>query len=412
MSFFASLHLKVLGGMSVVRIFSVLAFIIFGGCASVSLSSYLEPENGTVYYLPKSILTVTVRQMEDLARGRIWYELGASPFSADGSIDTTKIKDLIPSETIPDPHHRYTLKYNPSAFSDDRFCITRSTTGLLKDVQFVADDRTPQIVFNLARFIAGTLPKPAGATFTEDRDEKKVVVRRQYVGRVDPFDPSDVEAFNTALENYLGDGVEIDFTRMIETVKSSVTSWPEGCSVKDNCPRRAWQQRCRQDQICYRTKLTLPVDLKHRHRTVDVNYADVINVLEIGAISVERAFLVQKLSGFTFDNGTLVSAVIRKPSEVEELSLLPLNVVNAALSVPTGLLATAFGGSDADKVAMLERISNLEGQVQTLNKNADLLAISTGADIRPNEVEKTYSLTCGGGTDKGIFGWSVPLTAQ
>ncbi len=64
---------------------------------------------------------------------------------------------------------------------------------------------------------------------------------------------------------------------------------------------------------------------------MDSGYADIINAWDFGPISAERAFLVQKLTGLRFQEGALASAVVRKPSEVEELTLLPLNVVYAVV---------------------------------------------------------------------------------
>lgn len=388
----------------------VVAFVLVASIASngcVGLSSIEGDAQGVVYYLPKTILTITVRQNIDRGRGRRWYELGNKIVGTDGT--QTSQKDLIGSETVPDPVQRYTIRYNRSAFSDDRLCVARSTTGLLQDVQFVADDRTPQILFNLARIIAGTIPggsKQAGSTQETGGGDSKIITRH-YSGRVDPFDPDDITAFNTAMRNYFGEPVEIDFARMRQLLNHNHTR-PQSCGWKDDC-RAELQQRCGEDQICYRTKLTLPVDLMMRDRSgrrhrIETNYADIINKWGIGAISVERAFLVQKLTGLRFQNGVLGAAVIRKPSEIEELSLLPLSVVNAVLSVPTGLFAQAFGTSDDEKIAMLQRISKLEGQAQGVSKNYDNLLLSGGAEY--SDANKNYTLNCGD-AKSNIFGWSI-----
>jgi hypothetical protein len=101
-------------------------------------------------------------------------------------------------------------------------------------------------------------------------------------------------------------------------------------------------------------------------------------------------------SKFRFDDGVLIGAVIRKPSEVEELSLLPLHVIYAALATPSQALATAFGGPQADKVAVATKLGELSGKVKASEEKIQRLrAALMGSDIvsRNRSHERSRSST-------------------
>lgn len=370
-----------------------------GGCVGIQS---LQFDEGVVYHLPRSLLTITVAQYT--AEGRTWYQIGKPEKPKAGDADTAgDIYDnlgQIDSVSIPDPSHRYVAKYRPSPLSDDRLCVSRSPNGLLQDLNFAADDRTPQVVFNIARFIAGSMGGPRKTGITHGAEGKGAPVVRAYTGRIDPLSRGDRDMFNRAMYDTFGEVVELDFTRMEVMFKNHTAPLPNGCRFGEDCGPEAWTDRCTADQICYRTQLDVPIDLKRNGKRVDVNYAKVINPHDIGAISVTRAFLVHKISNFRFDNGVLIGAVIRKPSEIEELSLLPLQVVYAALVTPSQAFATAFNGTDQGKEDILAQIK--ENTVAIEDNNAKIKALYEGMAPSPSFTD-TYSLQCEAPTRDGSF---------
>jgi hypothetical protein len=359
------------------------------GCVAIQSELYDE---GVVYHLPRTVLTITVTQYNDRAAGRTWYQIGKYKAGASGAQPT--LVDEIGSAPVPDPGHRYVAKYRPDAMSDDRLCISRSQTGLLRDLVFASDDRTPEVVFNIARFIAGSLgeEKRTGLTSFEDASQKPII--RTYTGKLDPLIPADVRIFNRAMQNVFGEPVEIDVKRLLQIFREHTAPLPEGCAFGDHCRPEVWTGRCSSDRICYRTYLEVPIDLKRNGVRVDVNYAKVINPWDIGAISITRAFLVHKISKFRFDNGVLIGAVIRKPSEIEELSLLPLHVVYAALATPSAAVATAFGGDQANKVAVAQQLGTLTTQVQASEDKIRQLQQSLSGDLTASQDKDIYELQC------------------
>jgi hypothetical protein len=151
---------------------------------------------------------------------------------------------------------------------------------------------------------------------------------------------------------------------------------------------------CTPNDICYRTKVTLPVDLEKDGKVIDVNYADVVNPFDVGAISVERAFLVRKITKLSFDHGALVAALVRKPSEAEGLSLLPIDVVNAALATPSGLWQAAFSGDNTFKTNTIQSLASLTSQVNNINSTVN--SLQSGLSLGPGTDNTAYTLNCAG----------------
>jgi hypothetical protein len=92
------------------------------GCAIGLTSESTADAEGTVYYLPKSLVEITVVKAGKPESYTI---------SAQG-------------KSVPDLDHRYVLSYQPNVLYDDRFCIGRDADGLLTTVQFAAEDKTQQ----------------------------------------------------------------------------------------------------------------------------------------------------------------------------------------------------------------------------------------------------------------------------
>ena len=372
---------------------ALLALSMGAGCSGrLALTSETIADDGVIYHLPKTILTLTVRQYSDTDNGRVFYTLGGPGADKGGAvIDEEKIF----SDTIPDPRHRYVIKYHPDAFSDDRLCLSRSPDGLLHDVQFAADDRTPQIAFNIAQFIGGFIGGKVAYQQGELTPPKVAV--RAYTGTVDPFDSGTVTAFNNGLASIFGTGVRVDFSRMRDMLAASASTWPAGCTLgngslkDDDCPRQKWAERCSPGHICYRTTVEVPVYLMEGGKSVDVKYAAVVNAWDIGTISVTRAFMVQKITKLRFQDGALVAAIVRKPSEVEEATLLPLNVMNAILSVPSGLWKGAFADTNT-KTMLLQQMAKNEGAIQQLNTNRNALLLS--GEPASSSTTENYKLNC------------------
>jgi hypothetical protein len=379
------------------RILRCLVVALSSFCAGcVALSGGIGGlDEGVDYYLPKTLLTVAVFEYHDTERGHTWYQIGGIKLTGtNGTLPaSTEASYKIEEEIVPDPNLRFTIQYRPSATSDERLCIGRSTSGLLHSVEFASDDRTPKIAFNLARTLAGALsPKDTGFM---NLDTPEKIKKRYYSAQIDPFRQEDIDAFNRGLQNmFRAPNLSIDFERARQMIRQAKATWPKGCD-ENGCPREVWHQLCKPEHICYRTKVKLPLELKIGNKVADLNYANVINPWDIGAISVTRAALVHKVSKFHFEQGALIGMVVRKPSELEELSLMPLNILNAVLITPTGLWANALTGTTEQKLNKLKEEQQLKTELANLQRQYKDIVEGTDQPRAPVvDGDKFYDLKC------------------
>ena len=269
---------------------ALLSLVCLGltGCAIGLTSETTVDAEGTVYYLPKSLVEVTVVKAGNAES----YTISAK------------------SVSVPDPDHRYVLSYQPNVLYDDRFCIGRGVDGLLTTVQFAAEDKTQQIVFNISRLLAGAGGRPRSTADTPPPPGTPITFKMT----IDPTDLRDVQAFEASMKDVFG--------KPADALRLDVASFNGTRQKHISCP---------QDEICYRTLMTMPVGLKLNGRPHAVNYVDVVNTNDVGRVSVKRALLVERVTKLWFDNGALRGIVMRKPSEAQGLAMLPLNVVKAVL---------------------------------------------------------------------------------
>jgi hypothetical protein len=339
------------------------------GCSAALLTvdaghdkEYEDAGQGTVYYLPRSLLTVTVTKTKEIDT------------SENFTID-------VAADVAPDPTHRYVLAYAPNRFYSDRFCIARKSNGLLQGVQFAAEDKTQQVVFNITRFIAATATGPAPSNLTGDTPGPATTQILKMT--IDPY--RDVGTFNNALRARFGREVHLDLTRFKQELKGV---GPNGYKEQRTTPQ------CKPDEICYLTKRKVPVELKTGTtggKAIAVAYVEVVNPFDMGSISVERAALVERVTKIWFEDGALVGVVIKKPSEAEAASLLPLNAIKAAVTTPSGLLAGAFSDTQT-KIATANAIGHLQGQQSAINAYFSQNAINVSN--APTAAENRQTISC------------------
>ncbi|MFZ1989086.1 MAG: hypothetical protein WAW96_04875, partial [Alphaproteobacteria bacterium] len=316
--------------------------------------------------------------------------------------------------TQPDPEQRYVLTYQHNAFFDDRLCIGRDPNGLLRAVEYAGEDRTPEVLFNVTRAFAA-FSRPVGFTRTPEPGEYRSRMQRSVKWLVDPWrlerDASnrlyhpDIASFQDEMARRFNEGngpadeqeeIHIDFSEMGRLLVQPIEDRAAlECGTDYSCRRGLWkrlaQSRCSADDVCYRTKLKVPVDLRDgRGRIIDRQQVNIVHNFDIGAVSVTRAFLVQKITKLVFNEGVLTGVAVRKPSEAEAVSLLPVNAITAVLSSPVGLLSTLFNG---DLTTQLQ-IANSLGQAQANAKAYGAQQAPTVAGITQTDSDSLFQITC------------------
>ncbi|MGA7325534.1 MAG: hypothetical protein WBX25_13855 [Rhodomicrobium sp.] len=303
--------------------------LLFVAALCVCSCAKLDPEGaiytserndseGVIYYLPKTLVEITITPWgipsippdpPPLGRGRV------------PGADQIKyvVLSVGKSANVADLSRSYSLTYNGSPLSKDNVCAGVSN-GLLQTVQADTADQTGAIVVSVAR-LAGRLgvapfaapalttsaTAPAGADVVQITD-------RTISMKIDPLDPTDRAVVETTIRNNFG----LRYRFAVEGAQGM-----RGSGKGEPCPP---------DSVCYRTAAQTRLSLSTKGGSYpSFGYARIVNRAVTAKVSVNRAFLVDKVTRLTFQDGVLNGIAIQKPSEGLAAAKLPLTVALALL---------------------------------------------------------------------------------
>ena len=264
---------------------------VLGCAACTAVTSVSDPnQEGMVYHLPKTLLTMTVSHIEAEDRFQI----------------------AITQTNQPDTTHRYVMSYRHNPFYSDRLCAAVSKQGLLKTVEIATDDKSPEMLLAFVKEFASR--RAARRALAGVKIETVTV-------RFDPYLRRDVAIAERILRTKFADkSIRIQLPEI--TFLDSDSRYGSQRSAKKNGP-----ETCDGRGLCFRTIVQTPVILVSDGQQVDVEYAPVADRSFMGHINLKRAFFVEKVQRLKFDEGALVGATIKHPSE----GLAVANVVTSVL---------------------------------------------------------------------------------
>ncbi|MCR9135561.1 MAG: hypothetical protein NXI27_06185 [Alphaproteobacteria bacterium] len=277
----------------------LLLILLISGCNVVS--SYRvagedarAPRNNASgsYFLPKHLLVVTAT-------------------SEEMTVETKAVQD------------RTTLLQvglNLSGFSHDTITVAYAD-GLLSKVTSIADDKTADIIKELA--------KAAGRFRSVSGDAKQPPLVLEF----DPFDPEEALAANRIIgKRFKGSCVEVELLPGM---------WSAGCGRHS----LAWDNntlpdpqdirvklRAEEPGIYYKRSLDHRVHVVFNNRTTNVSTYKFANIAPVFRVDVNRTVFVKRKTVIEFEDGELTSVMVDKPSEVLAVAQLPVSIANAYIS--------------------------------------------------------------------------------
>lgn len=353
-----------------------LALILFvlSGCATFH-SEDLGQE-GLIYYLPRTLINVEITPY-----GVKRYVLASSGDKGDGEIvpagdgtkhllaetgdaNITHIKLAITTETVADLRRPYVLSYKRNPLSTDHVCAA-TTKGILSSVEASTADETANIIISIAHLAGSLGVTPFNAPAPKDLEYLKAeaIESRKLSVQIDPLDSDDRRKINTLINTHFADVPGHPFN----------LAFPGA----DYFNARSELAACPVDSICYRS--FAPMRYEFRGSTnqapVQVDTVDVANHAFTGHVNVSRAFMVEKVTRLQFNNGSLESVIIRKPSEALAAAKLPLAVVDAvvtsALAAPGQFVSNFSGLPPAQQMELIKQANSNAKEVASLRAELD-----------------------------------------
>lgn len=247
------------------------------------------------YHLPKGMLKLTVNKVG------VNYEMSSEVV------------------VIPDPDHRYFLRYNGNAFTYDKIDISFTKEGFLKEITTVIKDETGEVIKAIGDLGAEAAKAVAGLSGTRSAVEPVLVYEHTF----DPFDEESLSQTNEELQT-TGTGIVVSISPLGKRDSDENT-------LSDN--KNRFGVYCRPVapfEIKYAMGSAMKRELKHfPHPTI-------INFVEIPTASfVESTFSMT----FGFDDDPLYAGYPNKikvdnPSSALAIIKAPIEVLKALIRIP------------------------------------------------------------------------------
>lgn len=341
------------------------------------------------YYLPKTLLLVTVTETIDA--GRKWHDID------------------VKSRRVPDSRFGFCLDYLARSASDDIVEVKKyKGTHLLGLVSTDALDQSRFVLQTLIRTvftaISGnpTVPAYARSLSAQDATTKtRLVLRSEF----DPFDARHSAEVNLALKDY-------GFCLMMEpyTVNPDATTITRYCENPRQELRKAGSvdhgnyrhTRARflnaepdrqYGSIFYRPRLPyqMQIYLKDnpkvaRWRLAVSRAVRLENVAPVLAVRVDRTTFTQRKTTLVFDEGELKNICVYKKSELLALSNIPLQVAQSVVALPTQIAQIRINEADNERAL-------LEAEGELIRAQREMIAFQNDPNAqKPTKKESQHQI--------------------
>lgn len=247
-------------------------------------------------------------------------------FTKDAAADKDKV--TITAKNIPDTRFRFRVDYSGNWFSNDAVKIS-TANGLLTSLWSRVEDRTNQVIINLARSIGAAqgFVVPAGIQ-GKSEDELPPRLRKACAGK--EWMPK-----------------ETNFTLLVDPVRDrNAAGWPGWLSIDSlqlgaadapATPTPAQIAMCEKG-LCTRTVAPwrVRIDLACGVMQDEVIYLP--NEADAVPIQLDRTMFAARRFYVDFAEGLVTEVRLSKPSSAEALAQLPEGVLKALVSVPSDLV--------------------------------------------------------------------------
>jgi len=327
------------------------------GCGAIlgSVGGKLPASGGLAYSLPKAVLDVKLTD----SSGDLVLTIGEP-------------------EYIADERYTYLLQYRPNAFASDTAELTvDAKTNLLQTVNSTAEDKTSQVIVELAKAAAKAAMLAQAAA-----GEEIVILER----KIDPADDNAVAALvrdmnvvakghathmynkNNCSNINQADNKLVDKCASYATLKQGPNI---SFVVRKPTPLEAEPADCSVG-VCYRAPAPYGVEFVFNGQYAYGTIVNLPNDRPAVVLPFQRSAFVKRVNNADFENGMLKKAHFEKPSEALEVASLPEAVIDAIFTSISSLIQAKIDISDKEKGLAQSQAALLQAQKDLKDKRVQM----------------------------------------
>jgi hypothetical protein len=350
----------------------ILFFVgVFTGCGNVVTTNVNADKikKGTVYYyLPESLIKI-----RSTAKVQVPYD--ETTKKIEGSYRIIEQSFTVTSEIIADTKNLLTLNYNPNALASDEIKYGVNVKGLLETVNVTLEDRTANIIAQLAeapKTILTTSGEGRGTTIIKLKEfSAEFLVKASFLSNK----PKKIN-WNIVIPNELGVDEYV-------TVKGgfNVTSLEEQTilDLKTAIQGSDSKSAANINGIITRPLKNLPIVIEASDALLgngEPLYCTIIDLDKIVIIPVSRTAFAKKINRISIQDGVITSNEISKPSSLEGFVMIPISIAKAIVSIPGQLITFRYDNT--------KRLNELEKEKLAYDKiilDSEKFAISKSQEL-------------------------------
>ena len=282
---------------------------------------------------------------------------------------------------MPDSNHRFVANLNHNIFRDDTVKLKVTDTGLLSSANVIADDKTGDILVEIAGLI-GAFVQPVSATIKNRNFNRNSVAEEPTCTDLRPLEL----IFDPMQKQDLKD-IENERARAKLPIKISVREHSEPGN-NYQIDKKGYDKNSKKmihhtgrlataNGLYYRTPAPLTLEIKQCKtkarldcRTVSSQIAMLPQAGPVSYVSMKSSAFVKTVNDVGFKNGVLVSSDITRPGEALVVAGLPLAIVRSFFGAAGEIFSLKVDYSSEAEARAAQTVS----YSQQLAKNAAINA--------------------------------------
>lgn len=363
--------------ISTILILAVLAGSL-SGCATVVKTNYSPSSNkqATVYYyLPESLIKIHVT-----TKVAVIYDENKALTGSSRVIEQTFSAT---TEQVADTRNLLSLNYISNSWATDDIKYNVNSKGLLETVEVTTEDRTAQIITQLAEaskvILTGGITQPKGDGLVKIKD-----FTADFVIKAADLKTTDTKiSWNIIIQN--------EFMDEVKTLPADfevLTPTPIAMSAVDNSTTGGSKNEIK--GILTRPLKSFALIIKgvtNRLGTTLPIYISIPDQSKLIIVPITRSAFVKKVNKISIVDGIITSNAISKPSSIEGLASIPIDIAKAVVSIPAQLLSVKI---DNTKNATELQVEKLKLEQSTLANQTYILG--KGRELEKAKIESEKSL--------------------
>lgn len=310
--------------------------------------------------------------------------------------------ELLPP--VADTRRRFVANVAHRVQRDDDVKLAVNGAGLLSSAKMTAQDRTGDILVDLAGAVAGVrvgMASPSTAPLLRPPTADTVGCAQlptKFAYRLDPAEPKEVQQLNTQLESS-GFPFRLEVPAVVSGAQPQDSTAKLVAARADSEARADFERQladaARRGALFYRSSVPQTIVLRQCDGGPECSVtkgstpvdAAVTTLPQLGPISyipMHSSLFVKTVDDVVFENGVVTSWNAIRPSEVAEVVRLPVRILKSAVSVPAELVKLRIDLADQEKGLAASQKAQIEA-------NARLAAIQACVNAAGSDRDATLA---------------------